>query len=77
MISEDLADLLIEVNEVNGGHPLSYFEALTTAFSWMQKYTENIIAEFGLFGRLDAVNILKILQILFVQLGPSLVASRG
>ena len=62
MISdEDLADLLIEVNEVNGGHPLSYFEALTAAFFLgCKKYTENIvIAEFGLFGRLDAVNILK------------------
>ena len=58
---EALTDLLTEVDEVNNGLPLSYFEALTAAFFLgCKKYKDNIvIAEFGLFGRHDAVNILK------------------
>ena len=58
---ESLANLLTEVDEVNAGLPLSYFEALTAAFFLgCKKYKDNIvIAEFGLFGRHDAVNILK------------------
>jgi dihydrofolate synthase/folylpolyglutamate synthase len=58
---EDLANLLNEVHEVNNGKPLTYFEALTAGFFLgCMKYQDNIVlAEFGLFGRGDAVNILK------------------
>lgn len=58
---DDLADLLNKVHEVNNGKPLSYFEALTAAFFLgCEKYQDNIVlAEFGLFGRGDCVNILK------------------
>jgi len=58
---DDLGDLLNKVHEVNNGKPLSYFEALTAAFFLgCEKYQDNIVlAEFGLFGRGDAVNILK------------------
>ena len=62
MISDNnLANLLIEIEEVNDGQPLTYFEALTAAFFLgCMKYKDNlVIAEFGLFGRGDAVNILK------------------
>jgi len=62
MISDDdLANLLNEVHEVNNGEPLTYFEALTAGFFLgCMKYQNNIVlAEFGLFGRGDAVNILK------------------
>jgi len=62
MISDDdLANLLNEVHEVNNGRPLTYFEALTAGFFLgCMKYQDNIVlAEFGLFGRGDAVNILK------------------
>lgn len=57
----DLADLLNEVHEINAGRSLTYFEALTAAFFLgCKKYQDNIVlAEFGLFGRCDAVNILK------------------
>ena len=58
---DDLAKLLSEVHEVNNGKPLTYFEALTSAFFLgCMKYKDNVVlAEFGLFGRGDAVNILK------------------
>ncbi len=62
MISDDdLADLLNKVHEVNNGRALTYFEALTSAFFLgCMKHKDNIcLAEFGLFGRGDAVNILK------------------
>ena len=62
MISDDdLADLLNEIQEVNNGEPLTVFEALTAAFfHGCRKYKNNIVlAEFGLFGKADAVNILK------------------
>ena len=56
-----LFELLNEVENINNGEPLTYFEALTAAFFYgCRKYKENIVlAEFGLFGRGDAVNILK------------------
>ena len=58
---DDLADLLNKIEEINNGRPLTYFEALTSAFFYgCKKYKNNlVIAEFGLFGRGDAVNILK------------------
>ena len=62
MISDDdLSILLSEIEEINNGQPLTYFEALTAAFfQGCKKFKENlVIAEFGLFGRGDAVNILK------------------
>ena len=62
MISDDdLSDLLSKIEEVNNNQPLTYFEALTAAFFYgCKKYRDNlVIAEFGLFGRGDAVNILK------------------
>ncbi len=62
MISNDeLSNLLNKIEEINDGQPLTYFEALTAAFFYgCKKYKDNIvIAEFGLFGRGDAVNILK------------------
>ena len=62
MISDDdLSNLLNEIEETNNGQPLTYFEALTAAFfHGCKKYKKNlVIAEFGLFGRGDAVNILK------------------
>ncbi len=62
MISDEaLVELLSEVENINDGQPLTYFEALTAAFFYgCLKYKENIVlAEFGLFGRGDAVNILK------------------
>ena len=57
----ELADLLNEIEEINAGQPLTYFEALTaTFFHGCRNYKDNIVlAEFGLFGRGDAVNILK------------------
>ena len=62
MISDnDLSNLLYKIDEVNNNQPLTYFEALTAAFFYgCKKYKDNlVIAEFGLFGRGDAVNILK------------------
>ncbi len=62
MISDDdLSNLLNEIEEVNNGQPLTYFEALTAAFFYgCNRYKQNLVlAEFGLFGRGDAVNILK------------------
>ena len=58
---DDLADLLNKIEEINNGQTLTYFEALTSAFFYgCKKYKNNlVIAEFGLFGRGDAVNILK------------------
>ena len=58
---DDLSNLLNEIEEINNGQPLTYFEALTAAFfQGCRKFKENlVIAEFGLFGRGDAVNILK------------------
>ena len=62
IISDDeLAELLKEVEDINDGQTLTYFEALTAAFFYgCRKYKDNIVlAEFGLFGRGDAVNILN------------------
>ena len=32
---DDLSDLLNEIEKINNGQPLTYFEALTTAFLWV------------------------------------------
>jgi len=58
---EQLANLLEEVEEINNGQQITFFEILTAAFFYgCKKYNQNItICEFGLFARFDAVNILK------------------
>ena len=57
----DLINLLNEVEEINSGEEITYFEILTAAFFYgCKKYEKNLtICEFGLFARFDAVNILK------------------
>ena len=58
----DLANLLCEVEEINNGEEITFFEILTAAFFYgCKNHTKNItLLEFGLFARYDAVNILKI-----------------
>ena len=58
---EDLVDLLSEVEEINAGNEITFFEILTAAFFYgCKNYKKNItILEFGLFAKYDAVNILK------------------
>ncbi len=58
---KDLVKLLNEVEEINAGEKITYFEILTAAFFYgCKKYKKNLtICEFGLFARYDAVNILK------------------
>ena len=57
----DLAKLLLEVEEINNGDPITYFEILTAAYFYKaKKYKDNInIVESGLFHRFDATNIIK------------------
>ena len=58
---DELGDLLIEVEEINDGFPITFFEILTVCyFYYAKKYPENInLVESGLFHRFDATNILK------------------
>ena len=57
---ENLARLLIEVEEINNGEPITYFEILTAAYFYYAKNFENInLIESGLFHRFDATNIIK------------------
>ena len=57
---ESLAKLLIEVEEVNNGEPITYFEILTAAYFYYAKNFDNInLIESGLFHRFDATNIIK------------------
>jgi len=60
-ISDDiLAKLLIEVEEINQGEPITYFEILTAAYFYYAKNFDNInLIESGLFHRFDATNIIK------------------
>ncbi len=57
----NLAELLEEVEELNNGEQITFFEILTAAyFYYAKKYVENInIIESGLFHRFDATNIIK------------------
>ena len=57
----ELGDLLIEVNKINNGEKITFFEILTAAFFYhASKFPKNInIIESGLFHRFDATNILK------------------
>jgi len=56
-----LANLLNEVEEINNGEQITFFEIITVAyFHYAKKYPENInLIEAGLFHRFDATNILK------------------
>ena len=57
---ENLAKLLMEVEEVNNGKPITYFEILTAAYFYYAKNFDNInLIESGLFHRFDATNIIK------------------
>ena len=57
---EYLAKLLIEVEEINNGEPITYFEILTAAYFYYAKNFDNInLIESGLFHRFDATNIIK------------------
>ena len=61
-ISDDnLAKLLLEVEEINSGEPITYFEILTAAYFYYAKnFSDNInLIESGLFHRFDATNIIK------------------
>ena len=59
-ISDDnLAKLLTEVEEINAGEPITYFEILTAAYFHHAKNFDNInLIESGLFHRFDATNII-------------------
>jgi len=58
---DNLANLLTEVEEINNGMPITFFEILTVAYFYhAKKYPKNInLIESGLFHRFDATNILK------------------
>ena len=58
---DELANLLEEVEEINQGAPITFFEILTVCFFYhARKYPKNItLIESGLFHRFDATNILK------------------
>ena len=58
---EDLTKLLIEIEEINAGEPITYFEILTAAYFYHAKnFNNNInLIESGLFHRFDATNIIK------------------
>jgi len=58
--NDNLANLLIEVEEINDGKPITYFEILTAAYFYYAKNFDNInLIESGLFYRFDATNIIK------------------
>ena len=58
---DELANLFEEIEEVNNGDQITFFEILTVAFfHYAKKYPQNInLIESGLFHRFDATNILK------------------
>ena len=61
LTDDELANLLSEIEEINSGTQITFFEILTVAyFHHAKKYAENInLIESGLFHRFDATNILK------------------
>ena len=58
---ENLVKLFVEVEEINAGKPITYFEILTAAyFHYAKNFSNNInLIESGLFYRFDATNIVK------------------
>ena len=61
LTDDELANLFAEIEEVNNGRQITFFEILTVAyFNYAKKYPGNInLIESGLFHRFDATNILK------------------
>ena len=61
LTDEELADLLSEIEEVNNGAQITFFEILTVAYIYYaKKFPDNInLIESGLFHRFDATNIFK------------------
>ena len=61
LCDDDLADLLTEIEKINNGGQITFFEILTVAyFHYARKYPKNInLVEAGLFHRFDATNILN------------------
>ena len=61
LTDDELANLFTEVEEINNGEQITFFEILTVAyFYYAKKYPKNInLIESGLFHRFDATNILK------------------
>ena len=61
LTDDELANLLSEIEEVNNGTQITFFEILTVAFfHYAKKYPKNInLIESGLFHRFDATNILN------------------
>ena len=61
LTDDELGNLLTEIEDVNEGIPITFFEILTVAyFHYAKKYPKNInLIESGLFHRFDATNILK------------------
>ena len=57
---DELYKILTEIEKINDGEEITYFEILTAAFFYgTKKYNNNInIIESGLFHRFDATNIL-------------------
>jgi dihydrofolate synthase/folylpolyglutamate synthase len=58
---DELVNLLSEIEEINSGRQITFFEILTVAyFHYAKKYPENInLIESGLFHRFDATNVLN------------------
>jgi dihydrofolate synthase / folylpolyglutamate synthase len=61
LTDDELGNLLTEVEDINKGEQITFFEILTVAYFYHSKnYPENInLIESGLFHRFDATNILK------------------
>ena len=61
LTDDELIKLFYEIEEINNGEEITFFEILTVAyFHYAKKYPENInLIESGLFHRFDATNVLK------------------
>ena len=61
LTDNELASLFSEIEEINNGKKITFFEILTVAyFHYAKNYPKNInLIESGLFHRFDATNILK------------------
>jgi dihydrofolate synthase/folylpolyglutamate synthase len=61
LTDDELANLFTEIEDVNNGTQITFFEILTVAYlHYARKYPKNInLIESGLFHRFDATNILK------------------
>ena len=61
LTDDELVNLFSEIEKVNNGTQITFFEILTVAYLYYaQRYPENInLIESGLFHRFDATNVLK------------------